>query len=186
MNNLLIAPLHLASFLLSPSAFSEEGFRSLFNGKDLTGWDGNPELWSVEDGCITGKTTGPEQLPYNQFLIWRGGVVKNFELRAKDQAMRQQHGHPVSQQGTPEYRQVVRSAAISATFIPRLRTTRWSMRRKGRGILVQNGQSVVIDPEGKRVAGRGARTGDRSISPSGTTTRSSRREIISFTRSTAR
>ena len=34
-------------------------------------------------GCITGKTTGPQQLAYNQFLIWRGGTVKNFELRAK-------------------------------------------------------------------------------------------------------
>src|SRR3954469_5508082 len=65
------------------STLAQDGFRPLFNGKDLTGWDGNPELWSVEDGCITGKTTGPEQLPYNQFLIWRGGVVKNFELHAK-------------------------------------------------------------------------------------------------------
>ena len=65
------------------SSVAQEGFRPLFNGKDLSGWDGNPELWSVEDGCITGKTTGPEQLTYNQFLIWRGGVVKNFELRAK-------------------------------------------------------------------------------------------------------
>src|SRR5687768_18491410 len=64
-------------------AMAQDGFRPLFNGKDLTGWEGNPELWSVEDGCITGKTTGPEQLAYNQFLIWRGGVVKNFELRAK-------------------------------------------------------------------------------------------------------
>ena len=76
----------LAVFLLAslaPLHAAEEEFRSLFNGKDLTGWDGNPELWSVEDGCITGTTTGPEQLAYNQFLIWRGGVLKNFELRAK-------------------------------------------------------------------------------------------------------
>src|SRR3569833_3847080 len=73
----------IVTSVLTLSAQAEDGFRSLFNGKDLTGWDGNPELWSVEDGCITGKTTGPEQLAYNQFLIWRGGVLKNFELRAK-------------------------------------------------------------------------------------------------------
>ena len=36
---------------------SERGFKSLFNGKDLTGWDGNPKLWSVKDGAITGQTT---------------------------------------------------------------------------------------------------------------------------------
>jgi hypothetical protein len=70
--------------LFAFSAFAaEEECKPLFNGKDLTGWDGNPELWSVEDGCITGRTTGPEQLKYNQFLIWRGGVLKNFELRAR-------------------------------------------------------------------------------------------------------
>ena len=40
-------------------------------------WD----LWSVEDGALTGKTKGPEHLTYNQFLIWRGGTLKNFELR---------------------------------------------------------------------------------------------------------
>jgi len=72
----------LSLLLLSP-AFAQDGFKPLFNGKDLTGWDGNPELWKVENGEIVGNTTGPEQLAYNQFLIWRGGVVKNFELRVK-------------------------------------------------------------------------------------------------------
>ena len=74
----------LAFFLTTLSLpAADDGFRPLFNGKDLSGWDGNPELWSVEDGAITGKTTGPEQLTYNQFLIWRGGEVKNFVLRAR-------------------------------------------------------------------------------------------------------
>src|SRR5204862_5174687 len=36
---------------------AETGFESLFNGKDLTCWDGNPKLWSVRDGAITGQTT---------------------------------------------------------------------------------------------------------------------------------
>src|SRR5436190_12559313 len=68
---------------LQSTVFAQDGFVPLFNGKDLTGWDGNPELWKVENGEIVGTTTGPEQLTYNQFLIWRGGVLKNFELRAK-------------------------------------------------------------------------------------------------------
>ena len=68
-------------FAAAPSLHAEEGFRPLFNGKDLTGWEGNPELWTVEEGFITGKTNGPEHLAYNQFLIWRGGTLKNFELR---------------------------------------------------------------------------------------------------------
>lgn len=60
-----------------------DDFRSLFNGRDLTGWDGNPELWTVEEGWITGKTTDPAQLTYNQFLICREGSLKDFELHAK-------------------------------------------------------------------------------------------------------
>lgn len=73
----------LLSLIATLTASAEDGIRSLLNGKDLTGWDGNPELWSVENGCLTGKTTGPEQLAYNLFFILRGGVLKNFELRAK-------------------------------------------------------------------------------------------------------
>ena len=74
----------LAFLLVALSPLSaQDGFKPIFDGKSLAGWDGNPELWSVEDGCLTGKTKGPDHLTYNQFLVWRGGVVKNFELRAK-------------------------------------------------------------------------------------------------------
>ena len=59
-----------------------EGFVSIFNGKDLTGWEGNPALWKVENGSIVGATTadGPAKLEYNQFLIWKG-VASDFVLR---------------------------------------------------------------------------------------------------------
>ena len=36
---------------------TEENAKDFFNGKDLTGWDGDPKLWSVENGEIVGKTT---------------------------------------------------------------------------------------------------------------------------------
>jgi uncharacterized protein (TIGR03067 family) len=60
---------------------AEEGFKSLFNGKDLTGWDGNPKLWSVKDGAITGQTTKENPARGNTFLIWKDGAVEDFELR---------------------------------------------------------------------------------------------------------
>ncbi|MCS6852404.1 MAG: DUF1080 domain-containing protein [Gemmataceae bacterium] len=31
----------------------------LFNGKDLTGWEGYPDLWSVKDGVIVARNTAP-------------------------------------------------------------------------------------------------------------------------------
>ena len=59
----------------------ETGFKQIFDGKTLTGWDGNPKLWSVRDGAITGQTTKENPTKGNTFIIWKAGTVKNFELR---------------------------------------------------------------------------------------------------------
>lgn len=56
-------------------------FVSLFNGIDLTGWDGDPQLWSVKDGVIHGETTEEHAARGNTFIIWKDGTTKNFELR---------------------------------------------------------------------------------------------------------
>jgi uncharacterized protein (TIGR03067 family) len=63
------------------TAATEDGFTSLFNGKDLTGWDGNPALWSVKDGAIVGQTSKEHSIKTNTFLIWTNGTVGDFELR---------------------------------------------------------------------------------------------------------
>lgn len=55
--------------------------RSLFNGRDLTGWDGDTRLWSVKDGVLRGETTEENPAMGNTFIIWKGGTVKDFELR---------------------------------------------------------------------------------------------------------
>lgn len=142
---------YLASLVLFVSAAraAEEGFRPLFNGKDLTGWDGNPELWSVQDGCISGKTTGPEQLAYNQFLIWRGGVVKNFELRAKIKQSGNNSGIQYRSKELPEVGKWS-VGGYQCDIHPAPANNGMVYEEKARGIIIQNGQSVVIDPEGKR------------------------------------
>ena len=53
----------------------------LFDGKTLENWDGDPDLWSVEDGVITGRTTPDTNLKSNSFLIYRGQQFDNFELK---------------------------------------------------------------------------------------------------------
>ena len=65
------------------AAEAEEGFETPFNGKDLTGWDGHKDLWSVKDGVIVGETTPEKRAPGNTFLIWQGGKLKDFVLRLK-------------------------------------------------------------------------------------------------------
>jgi len=61
----------------------DAGFETIFNGKDLTGWDGHADLWSVKDGVIVGETTQQKRAPGNTFLIWKGGNLKNFVLKLK-------------------------------------------------------------------------------------------------------
>lgn len=59
----------------------EADMQSIFNGKDLTGWDGDPQLWAVKDGVIRGETTPDKKANGNTFLIWEDGTLKDFDLR---------------------------------------------------------------------------------------------------------
>jgi hypothetical protein len=81
----------LVGLCLSAGIFAGEGARTpppeagdaeiLFNGKDLTGWDGDPRLWSVQDGVLRGETTKEKAAKGNTFLIWKKGTLKDFDLR---------------------------------------------------------------------------------------------------------
>lgn len=58
----------------------DAGFVSLFDGRTLAGWRGDPSIWSVRDGAITGGSDAP--LPSNTFLIYER-PYSDFELRYK-------------------------------------------------------------------------------------------------------
>jgi uncharacterized protein (TIGR03067 family) len=81
MKQTLILALALCLPLTTRAAETEEGFKTIFNGKDLNGWDGNPKLWWVKDGAIVGQTTTNQPIKVNTFLIWTNGVTTDFELR---------------------------------------------------------------------------------------------------------
>ena len=57
----------------------KEGFRPLYNGKDLSQWKGDPRLWKVQAGAIVGSTDGI-QIEHNTFLIHKE-PVSNFHLK---------------------------------------------------------------------------------------------------------
>lgn len=59
------------SFAASVNAQDADGFVSIFNGKDLTGWAGDAKLWSVENGCIVGQTNDTDKkITLNQALYY--------------------------------------------------------------------------------------------------------------------
>lgn len=65
------------------SAVSHAEEIHLFNGKDLSGWEGLNAFWSVEDGAITAKSTAENPIDQNTFLIWKEGEVSDFTLSFK-------------------------------------------------------------------------------------------------------
>ena len=68
--------LFLSLFLLSGTALAQEkDFLRIFNGEDLTGWDGKPGWWRVEDGALTAESRPDKPCKEANYLIWRGGLV---------------------------------------------------------------------------------------------------------------
>jgi hypothetical protein len=64
-----------------PAPKDDPSFKAIFDGKALTGWEGDLKHWRVENGSIVGETTAENPLKTNTFLIWRGGSPKDFELK---------------------------------------------------------------------------------------------------------
>lgn len=136
--------------LTACSTAPKGGFTPLFNGRDLSGWDGDPALWRVENGVVTGTCRGPGQPPHNSFLTWRGGTVKDFELRAivrvigDNNSGIQYRSRPLPEVGPWAI------AGYQCDIHPALVHTGMTYEEKGRGIFGLNGKDVVLDPEGNR------------------------------------
>lgn len=79
---LAVLPLVLSLFFSGPDAKDE--FETIFDGESLAGWDArNMSHWSVEDGAITAQSTESNPCTVNEFLVWQGGDVADFELKLK-------------------------------------------------------------------------------------------------------
>jgi hypothetical protein len=125
-----------------------EGFKAVFNGRDLTGWEGSPAFWSVEDGCLTGKADGT--LRFNRFLTWRGGKVKNFELRVKVKVSPTGNSG-LQYRGTerPDLGESVVTGYQCDVVANRPDYNGMLYEERGRRILAHTGEKVVIDPKGQ-------------------------------------
>ncbi|MBL9148239.1 MAG: DUF1080 domain-containing protein [Phycisphaerae bacterium] len=79
---LVVALLSVAGVSCSPDAPppTTVAAQAIFNGRDLTGWDGDPNHWRVEDECLVGETTAERPIAHNTFVIYRGADVADFEL----------------------------------------------------------------------------------------------------------
>jgi hypothetical protein len=79
---LSLASTALFTVLLTASVAAES--RSIFNGTTLAGWKA-PDMryWSVKDGAITAQSSDEMPCKQNQFLVWQGGDLDDFNLSMK-------------------------------------------------------------------------------------------------------
>lgn len=72
----------LTIFLLAGCKQTQsDGFTTIFDGKTLDGWKGDPAYWRVENGTLIGEITPETILSRNTFIIWENGTPENFELK---------------------------------------------------------------------------------------------------------
>jgi hypothetical protein len=125
-----------------------EGFKAIFNARDLTGWEGSSTYWSVSDGCLTGKADG--KLKFNRFIVWRGGTVKNFELRIKVKVSPGGNSG-LQYRGTerPDLGESVVTGYQCDVVANRPDYNGMLYEERGRRILAHTGEHVIIDAQGQ-------------------------------------
>lgn len=138
-----------ASVVLAVVAADESGFNPIFNGKDLTGWDGNPKLWSVEEACITGRTgtNADNKLTHNTFLVWTNGLVDSFELRLSYKIVGGNSGIQYRSKVVEKGKFGPIVAGYQADFEAGSTYSGILYEERGRQILAQRGQKTTINPD---------------------------------------
>jgi hypothetical protein len=80
MKNILLSL--VATLILAPASTAEElGFAPLFDGKTYGGWEGNLDVFRIQDGAVVGGSLSG-RVPRNEFLCTKEDYG-DFELRLK-------------------------------------------------------------------------------------------------------
>ena len=134
--------------VLSGSVALAGDWKPLFNGRDLTGWTGDPRLWKVENGVVTGESdTAERKIAANTFLIWQGGEPGDFELEYQARVTGNNSG--------VQYRSKVFDAAkwsvggYQMDLHPAPNYLGMLYEERGRGIACQSGQKVELGAKPK-------------------------------------
>ncbi len=139
-----------AAVILAPLGAIGQKEQKLFNGKDLSGWEGDPRLWAVVDGVLVGETNGSDKkVSANTFLIWKGGEVGDFDFKM---TARVTGGNNSGVQ----YRSKVLDKAKSSVggyqmdMHPKQEYLGMLFEERGRGIQCLRGEKVVLEKGAKK------------------------------------
>jgi hypothetical protein len=131
--------------LAAAAADTEDGFVSMFNGRDLAGWEGKPGWWSVEDGAITSQSTPEKPCKKCNYLFWQGGKPGDFEMRLSYKIIGGNSGIQFRSETRPDWDTYGYQADIDAAC-------QWAgcLFEHARGGVSMRGQEVVIDENGQK------------------------------------
>jgi hypothetical protein len=137
----------------APAPAQATGFVALFNGRDLSGWDGDSRLWSVKGGAIVGETSSESPINDNTFLIWAGGTLKDFELRATFRLTNHNSGIQYRSRDlgrTAGVRKDWTVGGYQADMDEANKYTGMLYEERGRGIVASVGQKVTVKADGEK------------------------------------
>jgi hypothetical protein len=123
----------------------EPGFTSMFNGKDLSGWEGRPGWWHVEGGAITSESTAQKPCTNAHYLIWRGAKPGDFDFRAEFRLIGGNSGIQFRSRELPDFDTYGYQADMEAG-------DQWTgcLFEHARGGVAMRGEQVVIEKAGKK------------------------------------
>ncbi|MDG2124186.1 MAG: DUF1080 domain-containing protein, partial [Verrucomicrobiales bacterium] len=136
-------------------SFAADGFRKIFNGKTVAGWSAlDMSYWSIKDGAITGQSTPANPCTSNQFMVWQGGDVADFELKLRFRVSGNGCNSGV------QFRSKIRPDGLAVGYQADIYQSGGYLggvcdelhHRKGPELLTANGKKTVIDESGKRTA----------------------------------
>lgn len=130
---------------LGLTSWAQDGFVSIFNGRDLEGWEGKPGWWRVEDGAITAESTPEKPCTKHNYLIWRGGAPADFELQFEFRIRGGNSGVQFRSREVEDWDMRGYQADIEAG-------PEWTgaLFEHARGGIAMRGESVIIAPDGSK------------------------------------
>ena len=135
------------AFILSLPFLNAQEPISLFDGKSLEHWEGDPKIWRIEDKAITASIPAGKNLAKNQFLYWKEKVA-DFDLSLNYRIT----GGPTANSGI-QIRSKKDASGHAAGYQCDLDDGKLWLGRiydeHGRGLIAERGALTKIAPDGK-------------------------------------